>query len=878
MNSRPLAAFAAAWITGSAAASALGTRGVLLAGAALAFALLALALAKRLTLPLAAACLAAYAVAASQRAWVDARNVSALAEPPAASGAHVVPPPVAVEAAGTIVSAVVIDGDRVSFRAQLAHARVDGTAPRALRERVQVQLRLAEQPEQQVAAGWRRGDKVALAGELSRPSGAVNFGGFDYRRYLHAQRIHWLLQADGADSVRVTGRERWSAAAALGRVDAVRDWLGGRMDRLFPAEQSGYMKGLVLGLRDDLDPELFRDFSQLGLTHILAISGLHVAVFLYGLGLLLRMCRLSRETTFEVLMAAVPLYVLLAGASPSVVRAGIMAVLGLFAARLGKLKDGLNVLAAAAWLMLLWNPYYLTDVSFQLSFIVTAGLIVLVPPIRQSLPVTKRLGPLLDLLTVSVVAQAVSFPLTIYYFNQFHLLSLPANVLLVPFISFVVMPLGSVAMLLAVGWPAAGDLLAYGAAVSNAATFKAVDTLGRADGFRMIWPSPPIWWIGAWYALLLAAARLLPALGNACPADEGRHNQTEDTLPLTPAGIQHHDRSAELRAERKAVLLRVALLAAAAALLLAYGYNPNRLDRTATVSFLDVGQGDAIHMRTPAGKHLLIDGGGTFRYLKPGDEWRTRRDPYEVGRKVVVPLLMKRGVQKIDLLVVSHLDTDHVGGLRAVLESIPVGMLLWNGTLKPSDDAAELLALAADRKVPLVAAGAGMQPYRLEDGTSVQVLWPPAAGTSRALLPVETDQNEQSVVLHVELGGRTMVLGGDIGFAAERALLRQLASSSGLPPHHHHHHSLPVDILKISHHGSRYSTSPEWLSHWRPIEAVVSVGRTNSYGHPHPDVLSRVDAAGAPLHRTDTDGEVQYRIAGGGRMRVRSALNEYPAF
>jgi competence protein ComEC len=874
MNSRPLAAFAAAWILGSAAASALGTRGVLLAGAALAFALLALALAKRLTLPLAAACLAAYAVAAGQRAWVDARNVSALAEPPAASGAYAVPPPLAVEAAGTIVSAVVIDGDRVSFRAQLASARVEGTAPRELRERVQVQLRLAEQPEQEVAAGWRRGDKVALAGELARPSGAVNIGGFDYRRYLHAQRIHWLLQADGADSVRVTGRERWSAAAALGRVDAVRDWLGGRMDRLFPAEQSGYMKGLVLGLRDDLDPELFRDFSQLGLTHILAISGLHVAVFLYGMGLLLRMCRLSRETMFEVLMAAVPLYVLLAGASPSVVRAGIMAVLGLFAARLGKLKDGLNVLAAAAWLMLLWNPYYLTDVSFQLSFIVTAGLILLVPPVRQSLPETKRLGPLLDLLTVSVVAQAVSFPLTIFYFNQFHLLSLPANVLLVPFISFVVMPLGSVALLLAAGWPAAGDLLAYGAAASNEATFAAVDTLGRAAGFRTIWPSPPLWWIGAWYAALLAVARLLPALGNARHAVEDRSGEPEHTLPLAAAGIMHHGRGAVLRRERRAVLLRIALLAAAAALLLAYAYKPNRFDRTAVVSFLDVGQGDAVHIRTPAGKHLLIDGGGSFRFTKPGEEWRKRRDPFEVGRKVVVPLLMKRGVQQIDLLVVSHLDTDHIGGLRAVLESIPVGMLLWNGSLKPSDDAAELLKLAAELEVPLVAAGAGMQAYRPDDGTAIQVLWPQAADASAAMLPIEEDQNERSVVLHVELGERTLLLGGDIGFAAERALLSRLASSASLSPPP----PKPIDILKISHHGSRFSTSPEWLSYWRPLEAVASVGRTNTYGHPHPDVLSRVDAAGALLRRTDTDGEVQYRIAGSGLLRVRSAKRDYPAF
>ncbi|WP_258168758.1 ComEC/Rec2 family competence protein [Paenibacillus sp. AR247] len=131
------------------------------------------------------------------------------------------------------------------------------------------------------------------------------------------------------------------------------------------------MKGLIIGLQDDLDPETYAEFSQLGLTHILAISGMHVAVYVGCLLYIFSLLRLSREKSLLLVMLLVPLYVLLSGVSPSVVRAGIMSMIGLYAARKGMLKDGLNILSAAALLMLLWNPYYLLSVSFQLSFLVT---------------------------------------------------------------------------------------------------------------------------------------------------------------------------------------------------------------------------------------------------------------------------------------------------------------------------------------------------------------------------------------------------------------------------------------------------------------------------------------------------------------------------
>jgi len=853
---RPLAMFTACWIAGGASAAVFGGTGVLLAGLSLAAALAALALARRLNPRTALACVLAYAAAAGHRAWTDARNVTGLTGPAAAAEAG--EPPAEVEAVLVIADTPRIDGDLVMFRANLESIAIGGGAPMEIGgERVQVRIRLEKEEELAEAAAWRRGDRAAVSGALERPGRAVNFGGFDYRAYLYRHRIHWVLKAKSAESLKPLGRESGMPAAAMRAMDRLRAALAGRMADLFPEDQSGYMNGLVLGVRERIDPELYDEFAELGLTHILAISGLHVGVYVLGVGSLLRLLKLPRETVLELTAAAVPFYVLLTGASPSVVRAGLMAMLGLAAARLNRLKDGMNLLAAAALAMLLYDPYYLSDIAFQLSFAVTAGLIVLVPPVRRALPPMKRGRGLADLLVVTVVAQAVSFPLTIHYFNRFHLLSLPANAILVPFISFVVMPLGTAALLVSFVWPDAGRLLARLTETANDATFSLVEKLAATPELATIWPTPPLWWILAWYGALLLIACNLPDRSAENGGETDREQETE-TLPL--AGWSD-DPAGRAAAGRLRPRLRHILPAAAAVLLLAYAWNPDRFDRTASVSFLDVGQGDAALIRTSSGRHILVDGGGTVRFEKPGDEWRRRHDPFDVGKDVVVPLLMKRGVRKLDLVVATHLDADHIGGLAAVLDAIPAKALLWNGTLSGKEDGEALLRLADERGARLIAGHGGLEPYRPDDGTELAVLWPAAEPlTTDGRLPVAKDQNGRSVVLRLALEGRVFLLAGDIGFSEEKAIIdRRTAGAES------------VDVLKIAHHGSRHSTAAEWLDHWRPKEAVISAGRNNVYGHPHPDTLGRIAAAGARVRRTDEGGETQYRIADGA-LSVRTAV------
>ncbi|OXM15524.1 ComEC/Rec2 family competence protein [Paenibacillus herberti] len=863
LDGRPLVWTAVCFVAGSSAAAYWSPGGMLAAGLGLGLLLAAIALAGQARPGLAAACLAAYALAAGERLWADARSQTALSALYAAAEAQLEPPELRVEAAGIVVSPVELDGDLVQLRVE-AHSLRAGDAQQAepLRETLLVRVKLLHEQELAAAKAWRRGDSVRLRGTLELPAPPANRGGFDYRRYLRSQGITWLLQVQGAGALQAAPGKNHSAAALLGRMDAARAQLGSALTRMYPADQAGYMQALVLGNQDETDPELYRRFARLGLTHIMAVSGMHVAVMLGLLGFSLRQLRLTKERILLLLMFAVPPYVLLTGASPSILRAGLMALLGLAAARAGKLKDGLHLLAASAVLLLLWNPRLIESVSFQLSYIVTAGLILGVPAVNRlfSRP-RSRLRFVQDAVVVTFVAQAISFPVTIYYFNQIHLLSLPANLLLVPFISFLIMPAGAAVMLLEPVWPSAAQLLANWSAEANVWTFRLIEWMGEWSDGSTIWATPSLWWIVSYYAVLFG---LLHSLGRwrSCKqaaAEETRFSENEDTQPLLP--LKDSSTYSPSAAPAMSVLTRIrngvyslpgpltrsVLAASALLLLLLHASQSGWYDRAAYVQLLNVGQGDSILIRTPSGQTILIDGGGTMQFKR--EAWRQRRDPYEIGRKMLVPLLMKRGVSEIDLLVVTHLDQDHIGGLEAVLDGIPVKRLLWNGSLKEAGDTPLLLQNALNKGIPLYGTEAGMS-WQPDVSTRLDVLWPTKHNDMQ---PIQ-EQNEQSVVLLLTLFNRSFLLAGDLGSVSESAVI-ETVKSLALPAQ-----NTPIDVLKVGHHGSKNSTSAAWLAYWKPTVSVLSAGIDNLYGHPSDDVLMRLKQFGSRAVRTDLNGEVEFRV------------------
>lgn len=579
----------------------------------------------------------------------------------------------------------------------------------------------------------------------------------------------------------VRGQLFVATVVSVGGSGPVRERLRAGVEAGLRPEAAALMAAMTLGLREDMG-ELSDSFTAAGLAHLLALSGLHVSVLLLGVGRLLRRCGRVRP---YLLMALTAGFVALVGPSPSVVRAAAMAlaVLVALAAGTGRPRPWpVYALALAGGLVA--APQMLLDVSFQLSYLAVAGMLAFLPPWTRALGLrpSDRPGRLRLLLLggglTSVAAQLPSASLVAGGFGQLPLLSPLVNIVAVP-ISAVAVPVGFAAGLLGVVWlPLAWLVNRVAALLAGALVWCA--HLGE----RL----PSLAWGEVSWA------------GHACWA-----------VALCALALCSHGR---LRPKRAALVL---LAAAASSAIAGPSFAPP------DVWFLDVGQGDSVLVRLPGGRAALIDGGGT-----PFSD-------YDVGERVVLRALRALGVRRLDLVVATHPDADHIEGLVSVLGRLPVGLLMTG----PASDAAldvELREVAAARGVAVHEARRGER-LVLGPGTfAFDVLHPPAAAAADAA-------NERSVALALTAGGTALsVFLGDLGSVSE----------PGLPVP-------PAELLMVGHHGSRHSTSAPLLRAVSPRLAVISVGR-NNYGHPHPDVFARLVEQQVEVFVTQEVGAVRFDL------------------
>ncbi|WP_211745525.1 ComEC/Rec2 family competence protein [Paenibacillus sp. Marseille-Q4541] len=940
MKGRPLALFCICWIVGSSVAYLYNgwSLAVVLIGVCLLFGVFFYIQGVQGAMLL--IMLMAVLVSSGYMEWTDLRNVSKL--PTSLGVTSVELAGMSAQVEGTITSKVEIDGDRAQFVLLLTGVRSLATGQEELtddfievKEKVQVQIKLTEEVQQEIAGEWERGDKIQLTGTVEIPGTARNFGSFDYGEYLHRLEIHWLLKAKGTEGVTHEPLDTWASPYVVLRLsDAAREELGNQMEHMFQEPHAGYMKGLVIGIGDEIDPDTYGDFSKLGLTHILAISGMHVAIYVSALLFMLSAFRLSKETALTLTFLLVPFYVLVSGSSPSVVRAGMMSMMGLYMTRQGLMKDGINILCLAALLMLIVDPYMLVNVSFQLSFLVTVGLMMFVPLLQPHFDSWPQW--LSGTAVITIAAQLLSFPMTVFYFNQFSLLSFGANFLLVGFISFFILPLGTLALLLVYLWEPATKPIVWITEWLNQLTFDFVKWLNTFDSFVLIWSKPHFLLVIVYYILLYYIFSLLKEwkISRQTLAPEIR-----DTIPLRPVqvldtssermknlasfGIVHEPHlmnkeenpswlSGRSRLNQafqalqissawpelesvftpqgagyfarvpftffKKMMLSVLCLVLLTGLYISY-QGPYR-NGEGIVAFLDVGQGDSILITTPTGKHILVDGGGTIQFGQQ-DSWKQRRDPYEVGKSLLVPLLKKRGIHRLDAVILSHADQDHGGGLQAVFENIPVSKFIFNGTVTEKSFFQKLLLTALDKKVAMYEVHDGME-YQPDSGTLLSFFAPDMNLFRNATdieketimpLPVLEEQNHDSVVFLLEMEEVSFLFTGDIDSAAELDILdRMRKSADGNIRNSSSAGSIyPIDVLKVAHHGSKSSTTEEWLNYWQPHLSVISAGVNNTYGHPHSSVTERIQNRGSEIYRTDTMGEIQIRVRHG-EMQMKSVL------
>ncbi|NLI12620.1 MAG: DNA internalization-related competence protein ComEC/Rec2 [Peptococcaceae bacterium] len=655
------------------------------------------------------------------------------------------------------------------------------------------------------------GDLLKISGLLSRPDPAGNPGAFDYRTYLERQGIMVQLLARGDSAVQKIGLAGASPLHSIAL--KVKHKLADTATASLTTSQAAVLNGIIFGTQGMIDRETRRTFSETGVVHILSVSGLHVGLVLGGLLGLLRLLRLPPGFIAPLATPLLAFYVLMTGLNPAVLRSAIMALLLIWAHHLGRDRDWPTTLALAALLILLWNPLLIYHPGCQLSFAATWGILYLGPVLTSACSallkgLPDKMARAVSLaLAVPLAAQLATIPLVAWYYNLLSPVSIPANLLAVPLVGLI-MGLGLLATALGLIWLPLASLVNVATGLSLDLFLALVGAFQQLPGAVIYLATPPVILMAAWYAGLLAAVRARSA-GRIAGLRQG----IAGWLP--------------------AVVLVVALV------LIWWPWSGGRF---LTVHFIDVGQGDSVLVQTPGGHSILIDSGGMTGELTTGTG---------VGDQVVEPYLRRLGVNRIDVLILTHPHEDNCGGAVSLVRHFPVRLAVVSPALETpggserdksseggtvSSAYTELLQKMRDDGIPVRCAAAGDN-LRLENGIEIEVLAPleTAEGT-------KPDPNNCSLVLKLSCGGRSFVFTGDAELAEQKELILQAAD-------------LKTDVLKIPHHGSRFLL-PELVELADPEAAVISVGAHNTFGHPAQSTLELLERTGINVYRTDRDGAV----------------------
>ena len=668
-----------------------------------------------------------------------------------------------------------------------------------LRVRGNLRISVAHSPFAELPADLLPGDRLRIAARLLRFPGNRNFERTHPKDRYQVQNLHRLAVCKSPWLVRRLCRgSAWSPPR---RISELRQGLLSTIEKHFAAGGPGgltpegaVLEALLLGERSRLDEDTIRSFQTSGLYHLLAISGAHVAILVAALAWLLGRLFLPGYRTWVLFLLLLWFFVLLVEGRPSVVRAAAMATLYLTGRTFSKDVSPLNTLGLSALGLLYLRSLRLFDLGFQLTFAATLSILLFYPRIVRRLPRLPLRAQ--SVLSVTLAAQLGVLPITVQAFNRVTFLPLLFNVIALPLVAGI-MVYGYLFLILSGMFSWLGDVAVYPLRMCLKGLLALAGS-GEAiplAAYRL--PGPGLGVI--LFYLLFLGGWLLP-----------RH------------------------LKKTRILVGIGFALSLSALILPF---PRPSHSGVTVSFIDVGHGDAILVRLPGRDTVLIDAGGQ------------RQGNFDIGERVVSPYLWRRGVREVSTLVMTHPHPDHCRGMRAVLRNFRVREFWASGAFYPLRSPPWLAPMLPEGCARLFLFRGDI----LErEGVRIEVLHPGKEASGGRV-----DANRQSLALRLVYGETALMLTADIDAAAEREILASpLALGSG--------------VMKSPHHGSRTSSSAGFLDAASPDMVVISTGRGRQ-GLPAPQVLRRYARQGADVYRTDVHGAVEVH-SDGRRFSVRTAV------
>ena len=717
---------------------------------------------------------------------------------------------------GVVITAPLTVRDTANFRVRVARCYSDG-AVRAVRDK---DLWVTVYGPGLPAGGLQPGKTIRFPARLKMFRNFNNPGGYDYESAMSMKGYACAAYvSDGRYVVPMAaGSAPFSVSALEGLRGPVRAFLDGHPDNDIRA----LFQALILGDRRYIDEPLREAFTRSGLGHALAVSGLHIGLIAWiAFAAVKRLLSLSYRLTLTwdirrlaAALACIPVvgYAFLSGFHISSQRAMIMVLAYLGSMILGREKETWSTLALAGLTILALDPHALFSASFQLSFMAVTGILWFVPVVMDRFP--KALVPesgrgawlnraylyALGLVVVSFTAMVFLLPVTLFYFHRLSMVAVAANVTAVPLLGLWVLPLGLLSTVVLYFSQTAAGVIFHLAAWGAEVMM----------GLIRFWADLPL--AGMWVVTPSLLEMVLFYGLLACLLYAGRRKWAK-------AGV--------------ALLLALALADAG------YWVHRVRFHKDLRVTFLDVGQGSSALVEFPGGKTMLIDGGGF-----PGDR-------FDAGRMVVAPALWRYKIGHIDTLVMTHPQADHMNGLRFIASAFSPDAFWSNGDRAETPVYQELMDIIEERGVERLYPR-DLVDGRIINGVRIRLLHPLPGNAFPADPQSGEGLNDNSMVLKITYGGTSFLLTGDVERAAEDVLVGTWGNE------------LHGKVLQVPHHGSRTSTSQEFLNAARPEVCVISC-RDRGHGRfPHAQTLERLKKFGCRVLTTDLSGAITFTVDSNG--------------
>lgn len=659
---------------------------------------------------------------------------------------------------------------------------------------------------------YKYGQKLLIAGTFKEADGKRNNSGFDYKEYLKINKIYGIITAK-QESIKVLKEKNLNIV--LININKCSNKIKENANKLFDKNEANLLSGILIGDKEGIEKEVQENFRDSNLSHMLAVSGAHVSYVILGITYVLKKVKVNKLWSNMITIVTLCCFIFLTGASSSVIRACIMAIYIIIGHMMHRKTKLISSVSLSLLIILILNPYKLLDIGLQLSYGGTIGIILFSGVLAKKAKLNNLLEGFVNklkyrvkqLIVVCVSANLIIFPIIAAHYSTMCLTFVISNICAGPILGVIII-LGFITIFVSfisidIAKPFALilnifiQILMYITKICSSLPFS-----------KLYIKTPSLSQIIIYYMILIFIYYI-------CKIRKKKRRLIHRKLLRT---VQN-------KKVQKLFIIVIILIFTSMQIL-------KCLPSDLTIYFIDVGQGDSTLIVTPNHKTILIDGGGT--------EFES---DFDIGKQTLLPEILGQRITKIDYLLISHFDSDHVGGLLTVLESLKVKNAIISRQIEESGNYKKFLKIVKDKKINVMVVKKDDE-ICIEKNLKIDVLWPKREQITDNVL------NNNSIVAKVIYNNFSILFTGDIEKVAEENIIREYKDTN----------LLTSNIIKIAHHGSKTSSTEGFLNLVNPKIALIGVGRDNKFGHPNEETIQRLKNMKVKIYRTDEMGEITIKI------------------